>query len=59
MAGDMLLTDHNRTLKEALIESLSAILSPDQKTRSNGEDQVKALEVTEGIIIFKFSHSSG
>ncbi|KAH3881360.1 importin-9-like isoform X2 [Dreissena polymorpha] len=36
-----------QTLKEALIESLTAILSPDHNTRINGEEQVKALEVTE------------
>ena len=42
------LTDHNQSLKEALLESLTAILSPDHNTRVNGEDQVKALEVTEG-----------
>ena len=34
--------------KEALYDSLSAILSPDYATRINGEEQVKALEVTEG-----------
>ncbi|XP_060587837.1 importin-9-like [Ruditapes philippinarum] len=46
MAG-VTLPGHNQTLKEALIESLTAILSPDHKTRINGEEQVKALEVTE------------
>ena len=40
--------DHNQSLKDALIESLTAILSPDHATRINGEEQVKALEVTEG-----------
>lgn len=48
MAG-VTLSEHNQTLKDALIESLTAILSPDIKIRKNGEDQVKALEVTEGI----------
>lgn len=48
MAG-VTLPEHNQTLKEALIESLTAILSPDHKTRISGEEQVKALEVTEGI----------
>lgn len=43
-------SEHNHSLKEALIESLSAILSPDHSTRINGEDQVKALEVTEGNV---------
>ncbi|WAR26205.1 IPO9-like protein [Mya arenaria] len=41
------LTDHHQSLKEALVESLTAILSPDHNVRVNGEDQVKALEVTE------------
>lgn len=41
--------DHNQSLKEALIDSLNAILSPDHGTRISGEEQVKALEVTEGI----------
>ncbi|WAR26248.1 IPO9-like protein [Mya arenaria] len=43
------LTDHHQSLKEALVESLTAILSPDHNVRVNGEDQVKALEVTEEI----------
>ena len=34
--------------KEALFESLSAVLSPEHATRVKGEEQVKALEVTEG-----------
>ncbi|KAL4226818.1 Importin 9 [Mactra antiquata] len=46
MAG-VTLSQHNQTLKDALIESLTAILSPDIKIRKSGEDQVKALEVTE------------
>ena len=40
--------DRNESLKETIFESLTAILSPDHVTRSNGEDQIKALEVTEG-----------
>ncbi|KAL3853056.1 hypothetical protein ACJMK2_016638 [Sinanodonta woodiana] len=40
-------SDHSRSLKEALIESLTAILSPIQDVRAAGEEQVKALEVTE------------
>ncbi|KAK3102093.1 hypothetical protein FSP39_008660 [Pinctada imbricata] len=39
--------DHNRSLKEALIESLNSILSPLKDVRSSGEEQIKALEVTE------------
>lgn len=40
--------DRNRSLKEIIYESLNAILSSDLLTRSSGEDQIKALEVTEG-----------
>ena len=40
--------DRSRSLKEALFESLTAILSPIQDVRASGEEQVKALEVTEG-----------
>lgn len=35
-------------LKEALIETLTAILSPAQEVRAAAEEQVKVLEVTEG-----------
>lgn len=35
-------------LKEALIETLTAILSPVQEVRAAAEEQVKVLEVTEG-----------
>ena len=42
--------DRNESLKETILESLTAILSPDHVTRSNGEDQIKALEVTEGKV---------
>ena len=35
-------------LKEALIETLTAILSPVQEVRSAAEEQIKVLEVTEG-----------
>lgn len=47
MAGD---GDRSRSLKEALYESLIAILSPEQAVRAAGEEQVKALEVTEGVL---------
>ena len=40
--------ERSRSLKEALFESLTAILSPVQDVRASGEEQVKALEVTEG-----------
>ena len=42
--------DRNRSLKEIINDSLQAILSPDLLTRSGGEEQIKALEVTEGRI---------
>ncbi|KAK7102594.1 importin-9-like [Littorina saxatilis] len=44
--------DRNESLKETVLESLTAILSPDHVTRSNGEDQIKALEVTEEFGVF-------
>ena len=37
-------------IKEALLEALSAVLSVDQDVRNTGEEQMKALEVTEGIL---------
>lgn len=40
--------DRNRSLKEVVLESLTAILSPQHDTRADGENQIKALEVTEG-----------
>ncbi|XP_070557729.1 LOW QUALITY PROTEIN: importin-9-like [Ptychodera flava] len=36
-----------RSLKEVLLESLTAILSPEQQIRAHGEEQLKLLEVTE------------
>ena len=35
-------------LKQVLIESLGAILLPDQQIRKTAEEQLKVLEVTEG-----------
>lgn len=35
-------------LKEALMETLTAILSPVQEVRTAAEEQIKVLEVTEG-----------
>ena len=40
--------DRNRSLKQALIDSLTVILSPDQQSRQMAEEQLKVLEVTEG-----------
>lgn len=48
MAG----ADRNLSLKEALVESLGSVLSPDHDLRVSGEEQVKALEVTEGSFNF-------
>lgn len=42
--------DRNRSLKQALIDSLTAILSPDQQSRQMAEEQLKVLEVTEGRV---------
>ncbi|KAJ7325726.1 Importin 9 [Desmophyllum pertusum] len=39
--------DRNRSLKQALVESLTAILSPDQQARQMAEEQLKVLEVTD------------
>ncbi|CAI9717889.1 importin-9-like isoform X1 [Octopus vulgaris] len=49
MAGD---GDRNKSLKEALIDSLTAILSPLHDVRVNGEEQIKALEVTEEFGVY-------
>lgn len=35
-------------LKEALVDTLTAILSPVQEVRAAAEEQIKVLEVTEG-----------
>ena len=40
--------EHSHSLKEALIESLTHVLSSDHEIRLSGENQVKVLEVTEG-----------
>lgn len=51
--------DRNRSLKEIIYESLNSILSSDVITRNGGEEQIKALEVTEGeyyhVCLFKFN----
>ena len=51
--------DRNRSLKQALVESLTAILSPDQQARQMAEEQLKVLEVTEGKYISLVLNSSG
>ncbi|KAK8783595.1 hypothetical protein V5799_010042 [Amblyomma americanum] len=43
--------DVSRTLKEALCEALNAILSPSQEIRTNAEDQLKILEVTDDFCV--------
>lgn len=35
-------------LKQALFDSLTATMSPEQNVRLQGEDQLKVLEVTDG-----------
>ncbi|XP_077981531.1 importin-9-like [Glandiceps talaboti] len=46
-----------RSLKEVLLESLTAILSPEHQIRAHGEEQLKLLEVTEefGIHLAEFT----
>ena len=39
-------------LKDALIETLNHILSPQANIRRQGEEHIKVLEVTEGKIVF-------
>ncbi|XP_046405689.1 importin-9 [Ischnura elegans] len=43
----LLCEDPNRPLKEALLDALECILSPDQEVRKAAEKRVKVLEVTE------------
>jgi hypothetical protein len=40
--------DVNRSLKEALYETLNGILSPHHDVRIAAEERIQALEVTEG-----------
>ena len=47
---NMAACERNHSLKEALCNNLTAILSPDHKLRLAAEEQLKALELTEGII---------
>ncbi|XP_063952084.1 importin-9-like [Lytechinus pictus] len=42
----------SNTVRNALIESLTAILSPQQDVRQQGEEQLKLLEVTEEFGVF-------
>lgn len=46
--AEIMAVENTYCLKETLLDSLSAVLSADQVTRKSGEEQVKALEVTEG-----------
>lgn len=39
----------NNSLKEAALETLQSILSPDQSVRKTGESQIQVLEVTDGM----------
>ena len=41
-------SENSASIKEALYNALSAVLSVDQNVRNTGEDQMKTLEVTEG-----------
>lgn len=43
--------DVSRSLKEALCEALNAILSPSQEIRTNAEEQLKILEVTDDFCV--------
>lgn len=43
--------DVNRSLKEALYETLNGILSPHHDIRIAAEERIQALEVTEGIFL--------
>ena len=43
-------SSENLVLRETLIECLTHILSPEQHVRSNAENKLKLLEVTEGKI---------
>lgn len=43
--------DVNRSLKEALLETLNGILSPHHDVRIAAEERIQALEVTEGKAI--------
>ncbi|ELT91403.1 hypothetical protein CAPTEDRAFT_225381 [Capitella teleta] len=51
------MADRSSSFKEALFESLSAVLSSEHDVRIAGEDQVKALEVTEefGVHLAEFT----
>ncbi|XP_071477109.1 importin-9-like [Diadema antillarum] len=44
--------DASNTVKNALLESLTAILSPQQEIRQQGEEQLKLLEVTEEFGVY-------
>ena len=45
----------SRTLKDALFETLSSILSPIHEVRISAEQQISVLEVTDGIFLVHIS----
>ena len=47
----MAASERNQSLKEALYENLTAILSPDQHVRLAAENEIKVLELTEGNML--------
>ena len=49
-------SSNNSALRETLIECLTHILSPEQHIRSNAEDRLKLLEVTEGKVTIIKKH---
>ena len=40
-------------LRQALFDSLTAILSPNQEVRNAGEKQLKTIEITEGKLLLR------
>lgn len=49
----------SRTLKDALFETLSSILSPIHDVRISAEQQISVLEVTDGIFSFIYHNKHG
>lgn len=52
-------TDISSGLREALIETLTNILSPQAQVRKSAEEQIKILEVTEGKKTFQYIIEKG
>ncbi len=48
----MAVEERNRSLRDTLLQNLSAILSPQQEVRAAAEEYVETLEVTEGSVLF-------